>query len=383
MRAYGAVFLAVVLAAYGWRLSNSPPPKIDSPHSATARVCLHHPNFAFQHAWQEILAHTRTEVRENLRIESHRTGQATVTEITLCNLPAEILAPIVNVVASAYSHACRTEWKLRLEQAYSVALGKAQQVDRQLFEAQTRFESLRNRRLRAMASLRPIAPPPPTMVENPLWTKMCHRLADLEEHKRALLLECTPLHPSVQEIELRIADVQREMASIPPKIAQEPPVVLPASILPPDGPDPAEVEAAREAVEHAKQDWQQAHAMERAADRARNEELKVDLLAAEPLPALPAPPHANAVMLGKALVIAATSIVGLGMISLGASLEPAVSSIAEVQALVPAPVVGVIPAAYPGRRRATSPRRSRLARWCWMTAGLFVLFVVVLLFFRG
>ena len=91
--------------------------------------------------------------------------------------------------------------------------------------------------------------------------------------------------------------------------------------------------------------------MERAALTARGEELQVDLLAAEPLPSPPAPSRANAVMFGKALVIAATSIVGLGMISLGASLEPALSSIAELQALLPVPIVGVIPATHPGRRR--------------------------------
>ena len=88
-------------------------------------------------------------------------------------------------------------------------------------------------------------------------------------------------------------------------------------------------------------------------------------------------------MLGKALVTAATSIVGLGMISLGASLEPALSSIAELQALLPAPIVGVIPATHPGRRSAASTLRRRLARWGWVTAGLVVLFAVIWLFFRG
>ena len=88
-------------------------------------------------------------------------------------------------------------------------------------------------------------------------------------------------------------------------------------------------------------------------------------------------------ILGKALVTAATSIVGLGMISLGASLEPALSSIAELQALLPVPIVGVIPATHPGRRWAASALRRRLARWGWMTAGLAVLFAVAWLFFRG
>jgi len=381
--AYAAVFLTVTLAAYGWKLFNAHPPKVDLPLQVTAKVCVHHPNFAFQHALQETLAQARTEVRENLHVECQPSGQTTVVAITLSNLPAETLVPVVNMVASAYSQACRAEWKLQLEQAYSVVQTRMQQVERRLFEAQRRFELLRDRQLRALSSPGPVSAPQPAMVENPAWTKLSHRLAELEEHKRVLLLECTPLHPSVQEADHRITDVLREMASIPAKIAQDPPVVLPASILPPDGPDASEVEAAQQAVERVKQDLQQAQAIERAAIGTRGEELKVDLIASEPLPTPSAPPHADAITLGKALVIATTSVVGLGMISLGASLEPAISSIGQLQAILPAPVVGVIPATYPSRRSTTAPQRRRLARWGWITAGLVVLFVVVLLFFRG
>ena len=199
-----------------------PPAEGRCPAPATAKVCIHHPNFAFQHAWQEILAQAKTEVRENLRMEAQRSGQQTVVAISLSNLPAETIVPMVNVVASAYSQACRAEWKLHLEQAYSAAQEKVRQTERQAFEAQTRFELLRDRRLRALASFRPVAPPQPATIENPRWTEICRRLADLEERRRILLFERTPLHPSVQEIEMRITDVRREMASIPPKIAQEP-----------------------------------------------------------------------------------------------------------------------------------------------------------------
>ncbi|MGA2256877.1 MAG: hypothetical protein ABSG53_19675 [Thermoguttaceae bacterium] len=380
--AYGAIFLMVALAAYGWRLFGSRSLKVDAPPQVTAKVYIHHPNFAFQHIWQEILAQAKTDVRENLYVETRRTGQQTVVAISLSNLPAETLAPIVNVVASAYSQACRAEWKLHLEKAYSVAQAKVQQTERQLFENQTRFELLRDRRIQALANLKPVAPPQPTTIENPRWTEACHRLADLEERRRVLLFERTSLHPSVLEIETRIADVRQEMASIPPKITQEPPAVPPTSVMPPDGPDPAEVQAAQQAVEQVKQNLQQAQAMERAALTARGEELQVDLLAAEAPPPLPAPPHLGTVLVGKALVTATASIVGLGMISLGASLEPVISSIAELQTLLPAPIVGVIPAANPGRR-PTSPFRQRLARWGWMAAGLVVLFAVVWLFFGG
>ena len=155
-------------------------------------------------------------------MEAQRSGQETVVAISLSNLPAETIVPMVNVVASAYSQACRAEWKLHLEQAYSAAEEKVRQAQRQAFEAQTRFELLRDRRAAGTGELGPVAPPQPATIENPRWTEICRRLADLEERRRILLFERTPLHPSVQEIEMRITDVRREMASIPPKIAQEP-----------------------------------------------------------------------------------------------------------------------------------------------------------------
>jgi hypothetical protein len=307
-----------------------------------------------------------------------------VVAISLSNMPAETIVPMVNVVASAYSQACRDQWKLRLEQTYSAAEEKVRQAERQASEAQTRFELLRDRRLQALASARLVVPPQPATMDNPRWVDACRRLADLEERRRVLLFERTLLHPSVQEIEARIHDANREIASIPPKITQEPAAtVLPAALTPADAPAAAEVQAAQQAAEQSKEDSRHAQAIERAAQTARGEELSVDLLPAEPLPQPPATPRAATLILGKALVTATTSIIGLGMICFGASLEPALSSIAELQSLVPVPVVGLVPAAHPSRCRTGSPLRQRLARWGWMSAGLALLFVVVWLLFRG
>jgi hypothetical protein len=361
---------------------------VDIPRQAIAKVCIHHPNFGFQHAWQEVIAQARTEVRENLHMEAQRSGPETVVAISLRGLPAETSVPMVNVVASAYSQACRAQWKLQLEQAYSTVAEKVRQTERQAVEAQTRFELLRDCRLRALANVKPVVPQQPATIDNPRWTEICRRLTELEERRKILLFERTPLHPSVLEIEMRISDVRREMASIPAKIAQEPPAgpsaaPAPLGALPPDPPAATEVQAAQQAAEQLKQDLQQAQAAERAALTARGEELRIDLVSAEPLPPPPAPPRVTGAILGKALVTAATSLVGLAMISLGASLEPALSSIAELQALLPAPIVGVIPATHPGRRWTASAFRRRLARCGWITAGLAVMFAVGWLFICG
>ncbi len=380
--AYGALFLTVAMATYSWKSFSYCPPKVAVLPQASAKVCVHHPGFAVQHAWQQILVQAKPEVRENLSMEAQRSGQQTVVAISLRNQPAETIVPLVNIVASAYSQACRAEWKLHTEQAYSAGQEKLRQAERQASEAQTRFELLRDRRLQAVANSRPVAPQP-VAIENPRWTEIGRRLADLEDRRKNLLLERTPLHPSVQEIEMRITDVRREMASISPQIAQQSLAASPPSALPSDLPTATEVQTAQQAIEPLKRDLQQAQAIERAALTARGEELQIDILPAEPLPPPPVPPRDTAAILGKALVTAVTSIIGLGMISLGASLEPALSSIAELQALLPVPIVGVIPATHPGCRTATSAPRRRLARLGWITAGLAVLVAVVWLFFCG
>lgn len=381
--AYGAVFLAIAFAAYGWTFFSAQPPKADTPIPAIAKVCIHQPNFAFQQAWQAILTQAKREVRENLQIEVQRSGQQTVAAISLNGLPAEAIVPIVNAVAAAYSQACRVQWKLEVEQACSAAQEKVRHAERQAVDAQKSFESLSDRRLKALASLKPAAPQRPMTIENPSWTEISQRLANLEDRRKDLLRQRTPQHPSVQEIEMQIADARRQMDSIPPKITQESTATAPASALPADTPTAMEVEEGRRLVERLNQDVQQAQAAERSAFIGRNEELRVDLLAAEPIPPPPAPRRASVAILGKALATATTSIFGLGMIFLGASLEPTISTIAELQALLPAPIVGVVPATHPSRRSASSALRRRLARWGRMAAGVALLGATAWIFLCG
>ena len=288
--AYGAIFLTVALAAYGWKSFNSRPLKVDVPRQATAKVCIHDPNFAFQHAWQEILAQAKTEIRENLRMEAQRSGHETVVAISLSNLPAETIVPMVNVVASAYSQACRAEWKLHLEQAYSAAEEKVRQTERQAFEAQTRFELLRDRRLQVLASIQPGCSPQPATIENPRWTEVSRRLADLEERRRVLLFERTPsasFRAGNRNADCRRAsrdglDSAQDHAGAGRR--------APPSALPPDAAGcPRKSRQPSRRRNSCKQDLQQAQALERAAATARGEELQVDLLAAEALPSPPAP----------------------------------------------------------------------------------------------
>ena len=56
------------------------------------------------------------------------------------------------------------------------------------------------------------------MIDNPLWLDLQRQVADLERRRDQLLVDRTPLHPSVQEIEGRLAEVKEQFAATPRQI---------------------------------------------------------------------------------------------------------------------------------------------------------------------
>lgn len=116
------VFVVVGAAAFCWKYRQLPAaPQLAGPLQATAKVIIHSPNFAADRAWNEILAESRSDVRDHLRSKSEHRGDATVISVSASDLPRESLVPLVNVVASAFVQTCRSQWKVETEQAYSNA----------------------------------------------------------------------------------------------------------------------------------------------------------------------------------------------------------------------------------------------------------------------
>jgi hypothetical protein len=259
------------------------------------------------------------------------------------------------------------------------------ETQRSAADADARLEALQQRQNDVASAVTPNQRPDErsvVMVDNPQWNEAVRRLGELEERRRVLLFERTPLHPSVQEIEMRISDLRREMAAIPPKIAQaagpwqNPPL---ASRLPP--PPPAELDAARQTAATMHRQVEQSDAAAHAALAARTAGLRIDLVPAETVPEPATPVHTPATLLAAALAAATSSVIGLALISYGASLAPAVSNISELQALLPVPVLGVVPATD-GLAPPPSTRRRRAVRCATIVAGLLVLLAIVCVLVR-
>ena len=115
----------------------------------------------------------------------------------------------------------------------------------------------------------------------------------------------------------------------------------------------------------------------------RTVDLRVELQAAETLPDLPAPRRSTTELLAASLAAATTSVFGLGMISFGASLSPAVSSIGELQALLSVPILGVVPATDASQNSGRSAARRRAARFFAILSGLLLLLAVAWLLVRS
>ena len=56
------------------------------------------------------------------------------------------------------------------------------------------------------------------MVDNPEWVELDRQLGELQRRHDDLLKDRTPLHPAVQDLALRIEELQRQMANMPRQI---------------------------------------------------------------------------------------------------------------------------------------------------------------------
>ena len=56
-------------------------------------------------------------------------------------------------------------------------------------------------------------PPQPAMVDNPVWLDLQRQVSGLEARRDQLLIDRTPLHPAVQEIDRRLAEAKEQLAT--------------------------------------------------------------------------------------------------------------------------------------------------------------------------
>ena len=238
------------------------------------------------------------------------------------------------------------------------------------------------------------------MTDNPEWLDLDKQRADLERSRARLLLDRTPLHPEVQEVDAQLADLQQQLSRIPRQIPAEPaepanqagggenalPRGAPVSQAPvpmPPSPEPwveepkpqwhadaAKGFAARsEALKRAEQRAEQLAQKERQAWQRQLATPPIDLGLARRAEVVE-PSGRRLRLLLTALIAGVTVAAGAGMLSTGlGSGDLPFATPSEAQAMLPVPVVGVISAGAP-RGGIPSTAGNSADRWIALLCGV-------------
>lgn len=223
----------------------------------------------------------------------------------------------------------------------------------------------------------------PSAIVNPRWSEMQQKLTQLQQNRSQLLADRTPQHPAVQEIDVRIADAEEQLAAIPKFVPD--PVAKNASAT---GASPSVVgrTAAPAASSAAAENQQKLNDLNAAIRRARRARTDAELAEQQATQRQQAEPQltmqpAQAVqdplvvdygwrrLVGSALAAGVLMAFGVGMVSFGAGVEPAVATAAEVEAMLGSPIIGTVPA-HDSMADPTEPQHQTRLRRAAITIGL-------------
>ena len=413
---YVVAFLGAGAAAYWRGNSATEQAQESSPASTTAVVRLREPivgrsaqppgpalaggpesaasslrdrRLAPDHVRQQIVSLAGDHAQESLRVETAATstpGELKVS-IAMPRRPQQEAVPTVNTLAQAFATAYRAEWRASVEQAYRDAHETADRAQQQVRESKLQLDTMLDRQAQAareaaakLAAARAAgrSPASPGMVDNPDWVEQNQQLGEMRQRRRALLNDRTPLHPAVQDLDNRIEQLERQMAAIPRQIPAGASGAVPAPPAPPQveepaivaQPNPAEVQKLQQIAEQANRLHEEAIKAEQQAWQMRLQEPAIDLELAQIEPSLP---RSGISAWLAALAVGVTMVTGLGMISTAMAIELPVATMAELEAALPVPIVGLVPQLDPTRASAGRSRGQRLLRMVLVVAGLLVL----------
>ncbi len=247
--------------------------------------------------------------------------------------------------------------------------------------------------------------PARTMVDNPEWVERTGALGGLQRRRSMLLEDRTPLHPEVQELELRIARLGQELEAIPRKVedrmarppsepeseTSEPPRLHtrePADRDVAAGPGGLERDAEmlrafraeRQRLQDAAEEVERLVGQERDATETVLRLPQIEVRRANGPETAPAA-RPSVRWPWAAILAALGAAAGVGLISHGASIDPPLRSAAEVKASLAIPLVATIPADA-SDRPAQWPGDWTADRSLWIVLGMLVIVVCTLVVLR-
>jgi len=216
-----------------------------------------------------------------------------------------------------------------------------------------------------------ITPIESQMVDNPQWLTLSEQLDRMIQHRQKLLIDRTPIHPEVEDSRNRISAMRQEMSFIPRKIPGEWPAeeirkeqVVPAAETPeaseikPTDETLAERAVAAEKYRRLKAEVEQTAKRYDQAVMAERQAWQESRQTPQPIHPQPNTPceiaqgaNTGTWRVPTALLAGLLVVTGVGMVVAGATIEPTLNSVGQVQAVAATPVVGTIPTIAPKTRR--------------------------------
>lgn len=246
------------------------------------------------------------------------------------------------------------EWRRAKEESHKKSqerLEIARQGQRKSATALAAFERQRPEPVRVVAKPKPAVRR--VMVDNPAWLDLQRQIADLEARRDQLLIDRTPLHPAVKEVDGRLDEVKQQLVAtarqIPDERVKEEKVDNEPALLPAVVDDSAVKEFERKlvgmtgAVEKSRLALQEA---ERAEKQARQELAVRPQYTIERSEAVRNPPEVDYGWRRLIWTTFASSLLvvfGVAMMSLGAGIDPPIGSVEDVEDDLALPVLGVLP----------------------------------------
>ncbi len=307
---------------------------------------------------KRVLPEDNTVERVRVAVKRSSTDGDVRIAVTVVDPTAEKAARLADGLAESYVADFREQWKAQSQPNLPKAQQRRQRAQQDWAAAKARFEAFADshlaqpkRAIEPMVVERPVVAEPISLppVDNPRRVEVSEQLGQLRRRREELLVDRTPAHPLVENIQQRITETEQLLNSIAQTAPseQQPTAIEPKKPMVVEAGPEEDVETAREFQKLKRAVTETSTALELAARAER------ELLARpQQMPAIwvePARPtklsqkpsrRPGLALLALAAGLAMAS--GVGMISTAAGMSRPVSSVAEVRDALPVPVVGSI-----------------------------------------
>ena len=289
---------------------------------------------------------------------------------------------VANAQTERYVRDRRAEWTRRTEGPCRQAKANIEKARQEHAEAVARLEAFQRELAEAAANVqRKEAMRLPRPADNPQWLDLHRRFTDLQRRYDELLVERTVLHPAVVDVALRMATIKEQLDVTPQRrtsVGDELPVRIE---LPSEDSAPTEadqriaeqnqrkLDELTQAVDRAAQAIDDATAAQQRAIQAQQAGPKFFI---EPAQVVEIPPRIDygwRRLMSTTFATGLLMMFGVGFVAIGRGIEPRVASVAEVEADLGVPLVGMIPADDPAADPAAASRRQSRDRRTMISVG--------------